>query len=191
MGEPLGPVEVVRCDASQRAGFDALHCDAVAGGWCRCVAWWVPTWDGWSDRSASANAELREELWRRGEQDGYLLLEAGAPIAWCQAVERDRLPKLTSQLRLAPQPGTWGVTCFLVAPSQRRRGAARAILDGVLADLPARGARRVEAYPKRGDDLDDGDRWNGPEALFVQAGFAVARDDATRPVLARALDAPA
>ena len=45
-------------------------------------------------------------------------------------------------------------------------------------------ARRVEAFPKRGEGLDPGDLWNGPEALLRRAGFTVAREDPVRPVLA-------
>ena len=61
---------------------------------------------------------------------------------------------------------------------------AAALLATVLADLPRRGARRMEAFPKRGEGLDPGDLWNGPEALLRRAGFTVARDDPVRPVLA-------
>lgn len=42
----------------------------------------------------------------------------------------------------------------------------------------------MEAFPKRGEGLDPGDLWNGPEALLRRAGFTVARDDPVRPVLA-------
>ncbi len=62
---------------------------------------------------------------------------------------------------------------------------ARALLDGVLADLRGRGdVRRVEAFPKRGADLDAMDLWNGPEVMFRAAGFVVVQDDPVRPVLA-------
>jgi hypothetical protein len=57
-------------------------------------------------------------------------------------------------------------------------------LDDVLHDLGRRGVRRVEAFPKHGADLEEDDLWNGPEAMFLRAGFKVARQDPRRPVLA-------
>ncbi len=72
-------------------------------------------------------------------------------------------------------------------PAQRGRGLARRLLSAVLRDLRRRGARRVEAFPKRGENLGADDVWTGPERLFRDAGFAVARDDPARPVLARDL----
>ena len=67
----------------------------------------------------------------------------------------------------------------------RRRGIARRLLQGVLAALDAEGVRRVEAFPKRGDDLDAGELWNGPESLLLENGFELLHPDPARPVLVR------
>lgn len=168
-----------------RPAFDRLHSAANGAGWCRCVAWWTDTWEGWGERTAEENAALRDALCARGEHDGYLMLEAGdEPVAWCQVGPRDRLAKLARQFELAPDPSTWAVTCFLVAPARRGRGLAPRLLAEVLERLRGRGVRRVEAFPKRGADPDALDLWNGPEAMFRAAGFEVVRDDPVRPVLA-------
>jgi GNAT superfamily N-acetyltransferase len=180
-------VEVVRFEPSHRAAFSALHSDANDAAWCQCVAWWVPTWDGWGERGADDNSSLREELFERGEYDGYLAYAGGTPVGWCQVGPRDRLDKLVRQFGLAPDPGTWAITCFLIRPASRGRGVARALLAVVLDDLPGREARRVEAFPKRGERLDAGELWNGPEAMLRGAGFTVVHDDPVRPVLAKAL----
>lgn len=175
---------VRRYDASQQPAFDAIHCGD--DGWCRCVAWWVPTWDGWAERSAAENASLRASLCARGEDDGYLAYDdAGAPIGWSQVGPRDRLEKLVRQFALPPDPTTWAITCFVIPPAARGRGVASRMLDAILADLPSRGARRVEAFPKRGQ-TDAGGLWNGPEPMYLRAGFTVVQDDPVRPVLARA-----
>jgi ribosomal protein S18 acetylase RimI-like enzyme len=177
------------------ADFDALHArghspDGAPGPWCHCVAWWVPTWEGWSDRSAADNRSLRAALCARGEYDGYLGYLAGAPgaVAWCQAGPRDRLVKLRSQLGLERDPHgqTWALSCFFVAPAFRRRGVAERLLHLVLADLPRRGARRVEAYPRLVAEGDD-ELWNGPQALFARAGFQVERRAEPRVVMTLAL----
>jgi ribosomal protein S18 acetylase RimI-like enzyme len=175
---------VVRLEASRRDDFYRLHSEACGAGWCRCAAWWVPTWEGWSQRTAAENRRVREGLFDDGVADGYLLYGDDEVVGWCQALERDRLAKLARQFDLPPDPATWAITCFLIAPRHRRQGLAGRLLREVVADLRRRGAARIEAFPKRGPDLDDGDLWNGPEAMFRAAGFAVLRDDPVRPVLA-------
>jgi hypothetical protein len=120
----------------------------------------------------------------RGEYDGYLLYRGDQPVSWCQAGQRDRLSKLVRQFDLPPNPAAWAITCFFIVPAYRRRGLALGMLGLVLAELRSRGIQRVEAFPKRGVDLDAGDLWNGPETIFRATGFAVVRDDPQRPVLA-------
>jgi GNAT superfamily N-acetyltransferase len=175
-------LEVRRLDRATEEDFRAVHTGEC--GRCQCVAWWVETWDGWGERTAEENRALRAELFARGEHDGYLAREDGRPVGWCQVGPRDRLTKLVRQFDLAPDPATWAITCFLVVPAARRRGVAAALLDAVLADLPARGARRVEAFPRSGADLDTNELWNGPHALFGRAGFEVVRAGDPRDVLA-------
>ena len=169
---------VERFCAERREDFYRAH-----GDWCFCVAWHVPTWDGWGDRTAEQNRGLRERLCDSGEYDGYLLYDGDEPVGWCQVGPRDRLAKLRTQFALEPAPENWAITCFQIHPDHRRRGCARRLLTAVLADLRARGVACVEAFPKRGPDLDVDDLWNGPEAMFLAAGFTVTRDDDARPVL--------
>lgn len=184
------PITLRRFDLAHRADFFRLHDDLCSIG-CYCTAWWVPTWEEWGARTPAQNRALREDLLARGQTDGYLLYVAGAVAGWCQVGPRDRLPKLVRQFDLAPDPAVWAITCFLIAPEQRGRGRARALLDGVLDDLRARGGvRRVEAFPRRGAGLDAGELWNGPESMFRAAGFRVVRDDPVRPVLAVDLPMP-
>ena len=147
------------------------------------MAWWVPTWDGWGERTEEQNRALRGELCGRGEYDGYLLYVDGSPLGWCQVGPRDRLEKLTRQFKLAPDPATWAVTCFMIAPDHRRTGMATFLLQEALRDLRGRGIKRVEAYPKRGEDLEAGALWTGPESMYRAAGFSVSRDHQSRPIL--------
>lgn len=175
----------LRLTAADEPAFLALHDEAQGAGWCRCVAWQVPSWEGWGERTAEQNLALRRELWQRGERDLWLLRVDGVPVASCQAGPRDRLPKLVAAFGLDPSPETWAITCFFVAPAHRRLGRARELLEGVLADLRAEGVRRVEAFPKPGAQLEDGEAWTGPEALYRQAGFTLDRAGEQRQVMAR------
>ena len=176
-------------ESSRRGDFLRLHSAENGCDRCFCVAWWVPTWEGWGDRTAEENRRLRESLWDRSVWDGYLLYVDGEPAGWCQAIERDRLVKPAADFHLDEDKGTWAIGCFLIAPSHRRRGHAAYLLDAGLRDLPTRGARRIEAYPKRGADLDAEELWNGPESLLRSRGFRVVKDAPVRPVLTLELNA--
>lgn len=170
-------------EPARTADFFRLHSDANGAGWCRCVAWWVPSWEGWGERSAEENRALRERLLARGQFDGYLLYLDDGPIGWCQVGPRDRLEKLVRWFQLEPDPEAWAITCFLIAPAFRRRRLAAFLLERVVADLRLKGIRFLEAFPKRGEGLDETEIWTGPEALFRSAGFIVLREDPSRPVL--------
>lgn len=180
--------QIVKLTADHTSDFLQLHSDQNEAGWCFCVAWWAVTWDGWSERTAAANRQLRMDLWKRGEYDGYLLVVDDAVAGWCQVGQRDRLAKLSQQFALAPDADTWAITCFLIAPPYRGQGHTAYMLDSILADLAEQGVKHVEAFPRRGDDLDVYDLWNGPEAMFIRRGFLVVQDDPARPVLRLSLD---
>lgn len=174
--------EVKRFDKSLVGDFYRIHNQKNNSGWCYCVAWWVASWDGWSDRTADENRLLRDELLVRGEYDGYLLYLDHDPVGWCQVGPRDRLEKLARQFNLNPAPDTWAITCFLIKPDHRRTGLAVYILQQILADLQSRGVGYVEAFPRRGSELDEMDMWNGPESMYLQAGFTVIGDSPQRSV---------
>jgi len=160
-----------RLDESRLNDFFAVHSQALECGWCNCVAWWVPTWEGWGERTAAENRELREKLFREGHYDGYIYYAGGAPVAWCQVGVRDRLEKLVRQFALPPDPEVWALTCLLVAPAHRRAGVARRMLEAVIEDLRSRGVRRLQAYPKKSDSTDPLDLWCGPRRLLDDLAF--------------------
>lgn len=172
------PLEPGRVD-----DFHRVHCPECGEGWCCCVAWWVPTWQGWSERTAEENRALRQALFEQGHHDGFLLYEHARPVAWCQCGPRDRLGKLVQSYELAPDPGMWAFTCFVVASEARGRGCARALLLGALEHLRSRGVRRVQAFPRRAEGrLDPGEVWTGPEPLYVSAGFWLEREHDRGPI---------
>lgn len=184
-----GAYRVERLGPSGRADFFRLHSPENGEGWCCCTAWWTETWDGWGERTEAENRALRESLFDRGEWDGYLLYAGDEPVGWCQAGPRDRLAKLVAQFGRPPDPGAWAVTCFVVAPPFRRRGAARALLRGVLRDLAERGAARVEAFPRPGA-AEPGEMWTGPEALYLEAGFTPIARSGGRVILGKEIARP-
>jgi len=176
--------EVYRLDESRKGDFYKLHSALNGAAWCFCVAWWVPTWEGWPERQAMQNRQLRERLFKDGEYDGYLLYVNDKPVGWCQVGSRDRLEKLVKQFDLSPSPQTWAITCFLIAPAYRRRGLACYMLSEILKDLKKRNVKRVEAFPKTGSDCQTEDLWTGPAKIFLEAGFKTIDDDPEKIVMA-------
>ena len=185
--EPTGEVRVERLDPARPEAFFRLHCAGNGAGWCRCVAWWVPTWEGWGERSEAENRRLREDLFARGERDLWVCFVDDVPAASVQACPRDRLEKLRAQFDLTPDPGAWAIGCFFVAPAFRRQGLARRLLGAVLDELRELGARSVEAFPRQGADLDPGEQWTGPAALYAAMGFQPAQEAGRRAVVRLAL----
>lgn len=179
-------IRVERFSPERVADFRRVHSDENGAGWCRCAAWWVPTWDGWGERTAEENAALRDALCARGEYDGLLAYDRADPVGWCQLGPRDRLEKLVAQLELEPDPAVWAVTCFLVAPAARRRGVAAALLDAAVEEARTQGASRLEGYPRASAE-DPGEMWTGPAELYLRAGFEEIRRSTPRSVLSHAL----
>jgi len=180
------PVTVKRVTHETERDFYRIHCDATDNGWCHCVAWWVPTWEGWSERTADQNAALRRQLFDGGTHDGYLVHADDQLAGWVQAWQRDAFAKLANQFGVASDEDAWMIGCVLILPGFRGGGVARQALAQVVADLRLRGARSIDAYPKRGAS-DAGELWNGPESTYRALGFKVVKDDAKRPVLRLAL----
>lgn len=179
----MSALRIERFRPGLEGDFRALHSNRNGAGWCRCVAWWVPTWDGWGERTAAQNAALRESLCEAGEYDGLLAYDGDEPVGWCQVGLRDRLTKLVAQLELDPDPTVWAVSCFLVAARRRRQGVASALLQGAISAAREAGASRLEAYPRNEAD-EPGEMWTGPVDLFAAAGFELSRDGSPRAVWA-------
>lgn len=172
-------IEVVPLTPERIPDFFAIHAPEHGLDWCRCVAWWTRTWDGWGDRTQAQNLQLREELFARGELDGFLAYASGRPMGWCQVGPQDRLSKLGATFGLDPDPDAFAITCFAVPPNRRHQGVAHALVAGVLDDLHSRSIARVRGFSRKPPDtaarLDDGEVWTGPGAVFEQAGFRPER----------------
>jgi GNAT superfamily N-acetyltransferase len=178
-------VEIKRLDPSCEDDFFRLHSQPPFD-WCYCAAWAVPTWDGWGERTAAENRAVREQLFAGARYDGYLLYLAGEPIGWCQCAPLGWFPKLVEQKQRLAADDVFALSCFCLLPAYRKRGLAEQLLAAVLADLAARGVRRVEAYPRHGRH-EDGEVWTGPEAIFTRAGFSVVQSDGRLAVMEKTL----
>jgi GNAT superfamily N-acetyltransferase len=171
-----------KLDVTRREDFFKLHGAHDAGGECFCTAWWVTTWQEWSERTAEQNRELRRRLFDDNIFDGYLLYDGEEPVGWCQCCRRDMLPKIGQTYRLAPDSDTWSISCFFILPQYREIGLAHYFLNRIIEDLEAQGVNHLQGFPKRGEKLAAEDLWTGPESIFIKAGFRLEQDDESHPM---------
>ena len=153
---------VRRLDAATVPDFFRVHATAEGPAWCSCVAWWVPDWNGWSERTAAENRAFREELFARGEHDGYLCYDDGAPVGWCQCGPRDRLPKLLRTYGLEPDSSVWAVSCFHVVTTAKLVGTQQLEYYGNVQ------TQYTVALIARVTDLASGATVVGPENATIQ-----------------------
>ena len=103
---------------------------------------------------------------------GYL---DGKPVGWCGIGPRSQFARLqrSRTIPLLDDRPVWSVVCFLVRAGFRRRGIARALLDGAIEYARAEGAVGLEAYPvdPAGRRIDSTFAYVGTTAMFEAAGF--------------------
>jgi len=176
-------LEVKRLSPDLKPDFYRVHNDSSCGGWCFCAAWYISDWEGFGDRTAAQNRQVREDLFAKGILDGYLVYMEGNPVGWCQVGPRDNLPKLTEQFLLEPDPTIWAISCMALAPNVQGKGFAHEIIKLILDDLRQQGIKRVQAFPKNGENLSKETIWTGPISVFLKNGFKVLKTKGHRPVL--------
>ncbi len=125
---------------------------------------------------------------------GLVAFEGDLAVGWVKLAPRSTASKLRKvpvyrALDLGPDEGVVSVACFLVRPTHRRRGVARALLVGSIAAAKRAGARALEAYPHcRSEALRDEELWLGPMSLFEAHGFRSVGGNTAYPVLRHDLD---
>lgn len=167
---------------------------------CFCRYWhFAGTKNEWLDRCANRpeeNLADQRDAIVRGDlaAGGLVALQDGAVVGWMKLAPRASLPKLTSlpvYRQLVAEPGTWTIGCFVVAPSARRRGVARALVRSAESYVSEHGGRAIEAHPRRSTEpLHDEEVWQGPERVFVELGFTAIHDVSPYPVYRKVVARP-
>lgn len=180
------------------AGFAKLF--EAASSSCFCRYWhFTGTKNDWLERCAirpEENLAEQREAVARGDASasGLVALDQGVVVGWMKVAPRESLPKLTSlpvYRQLVAEPGTWTIGCFVVDPSARRRGVARALVQNAELYVAARGGRLIEGHPRRSTEpLHDEEAWQGPERLFVELGFTAIHDVSPYPVYRKVVARP-
>jgi GNAT superfamily N-acetyltransferase len=166
---------------------------ATAG--CFCMWFIIPVVD-YHAGGAKRNRELLRELTNSSPHPiGLLAYQDGEPVGWCAAGPRDRYERA---LRIPSFKGrdssedqsVWLVPCFFIAQVARRRGVAKALLEGAVALAQEAGAKAIEGFPFVTGAKLGKDPMVGAEAIFEACGFeATRRPSNTRVVMRRELNA--
>ena len=153
---------------------------------CYCHYYEVPMAVDWPSFDGAANRNAMSARIACGEMEGFLAYAGDDVVGWINAQPYHKLQHACARLRIASPPlpvpphDAAAIVCFVVAPKLRRRGVARALLDGALDDFSARGIVVVDAFPWNvgPDDTAATDHYHGSPAMFAAAGFVeIARHD--------------
>jgi GNAT superfamily N-acetyltransferase len=144
--------------------------------WGSCFCLHPHVGDGPERPWRDVRAEMIERL-RSGATLGYLAYVDGRAAGWVNASRRSTYAKYADVDPDGPAPDeVVGVSCFVIAPPYRRHGVSSALLDRVVADAEARGARFIEGYPRRAVDDGDAASFCGPRSMFDARSFAPAEE---------------
>ena len=150
---------------------------------------------------ASLGAANREAFHQRvcsGAPPGLLAYQDGDAVGWVQVGPRLDVPNWNGKRRLtaatpdapAEDPCVWGVSCFAVKGSCRRRGIARALLLGAMGWARENDARSLDACPvDRSEKTSAASLYHGVASMFRNTGFVeISRRRADRPLMRLRLD---
>jgi ribosomal protein S18 acetylase RimI-like enzyme len=164
-------------DASSWDAFAELveRNNGVFGG-CWCMGYHPEgCWSGMDNRAT------KEARVRCGEAHAALVLDSdGRAQGWCQYGRPDELARIKHRRvyeKDAPPVPDWRITCFYVDTKHRRRGVARAALEGALDQIAASGGGLVEAIPEvtAGREAPGRFLFSATVELFEQYGFRRVR----------------
>lgn len=178
------------------------HARALAGFFeqsgcaCFCRYWhFQGDKNAWLDRLANhpleGKAEMDGALAARSPEMAGVVAESGARVVgFMKLAPAAALGKLYAQRLYRGLPcfegdrtGVLAIGCFLVDPEFRRHGVARALLSKGIEIARTDGARAIEAFPRRAENVSDGELWMGPLSLFTEAGFREVHAFQQYPVL--------
>ncbi len=123
-------------------------------------------------------------LCARDQAPGMLAYLDGVPVGWCALgprTEMERLQRSRTIPKVDERP-VWSIVCFVVRPGYRRRGVARALLDGGIAYASSCEAVALEAYPvdTAGGRISGTFAYVGTTKMFEEAGFTRILETAAR-----------
>jgi len=202
MSDPAAALRVERLTPARRDDylrfFDHERGPAFADNaeWARCYCHFyeVPKALPWADFTGEQNRTAMAARIDTGEMEGFIAYAGDDVVGWLNVQPRHKLVHCWQRLGVEPTPldvplaDAAVIVCFVVAPQWRRRGVAKALLDGALASLALRGIGVVDAFPFRSEPSElPTDHYHGPASLFRAAGFEAIGETADVIVMRKRL----
>lgn len=173
MSDERAPITVVPATADRWADVQTLlGGDGDRGCWCQY--WRQSAGDyarlGPGGGRGALHAQLDDPI-----APGVIAYVDGEPAGWCGFGPRSRMERLVRSrtIPVIDDVPVWSVVCFKVRVGYRRRGVARALLEGAIDYAREHGAPALEAYPidPAGKRLDVAFSYVGFVPMFQAAGF--------------------
>jgi GNAT superfamily N-acetyltransferase len=151
---------------------------------CWCQYWRMSSGEYSASGLGSCERNLRAMVEGDGPAPGLIAYDDREPAGWLGLGPRASMERLTrsrSIPRVDDAP-VWSIVCFKVRVGHRRKGVARALLDGAIEYARASGAPALEAYPidPEGRRLDVAFSYVGFTPMFEAAGFETIVQTAAR-----------
>jgi GNAT superfamily N-acetyltransferase len=151
---------------------ELLSDSGEAGCWCQA-------WRGLDTKALSGGRSrpelLRDQMAAGPPPPGFVAYLDGLPVGWIGVGVRTETPRLmhSRTIPAIDEKPVWSIGCFRIRPGYRRRGIAKALLDGVVEAARNAGAPGVEAYPidPDGRRVEVGAGYVGIASMFDAAGF--------------------
>jgi GNAT superfamily N-acetyltransferase len=143
---------------------------------------WCMFWRDRSLRHGTPKKRALGSLVRAGREPGLLAYDAREAVGWISVAPREDYEALLRSPQYRPQDSdvdVWSIVCFVVDRPRQGEGIAGALLDGAVKHAGKRSAAVLEAYPHRAKK----DNYMGHLDLFLERGFRVVRQTATRAVV--------
>jgi GNAT superfamily N-acetyltransferase len=141
---------------------------------CWCQYWRQSSSNYRRGGPGSGETNLKKQV-IDGPPPGMIAYVDGAPAGWLGFWPRRRLERLVRS-RTIPQMDdkpVWAIVCFMIRVGYRRKGVARALLNGAIEYARAAGIPALEAYPidSEGNRIDVTFGYVGFAHMFEEAGF--------------------
>jgi GNAT superfamily N-acetyltransferase len=167
------PITVVPATADRWTDVQVLlGGDGDRGCWCQY--WRQSAGDYGRLGPGGGRRALRAQL-DEAIPPGVLAYVGDEVAGWCGFGPRARMERLqrSRTIPTVDDVPVWSIVCFKVRVGYRRKGVARALLDGAVACARERGAPAIEAYPidPAGQRLDVAFSYVGFVPMFTAAGF--------------------
>jgi len=125
-------------------------------------------------RTAEENRASSKELILTGKMKGFIAFHKGKPIGWCNVNLKKNYAKIPYEEE--SEDKIVSLICFIIAPTYRKQGLARKILQYACFSFKDKDYDFIEAYPRKGEKLSDAHSYRGPFLLYISEGFSIYKE---------------